>query len=195
MLGLQGAALAAAALSPGAAMAAGMPQLDFANPLTTSQVVWAVLIFALLYILLAYWALPEVGRVLDHRAAAIDTDLDTARVAKATADTAVAEMTDATGRARAESQNAISAAVDRAKQAAGAEAAELDARLEAELKAAEARIADARRAALGALREAAADTATNLLARLIGRQPDQAQVATAVDAALAERALAGRAAR
>ena len=39
-------------LLPGVAHAEGMPQLDFANPLTTSQVVWGALIFIVLYILL-----------------------------------------------------------------------------------------------------------------------------------------------
>jgi hypothetical protein len=41
-------ALFAALLLPTAAQAEGMPQLDFANPLTTSQVVWGAIIFAAL---------------------------------------------------------------------------------------------------------------------------------------------------
>ena len=38
-----------------------MPQLDFANPLTTSQVVWGAIIFVVLYVLLSRIGLPKVG--------------------------------------------------------------------------------------------------------------------------------------
>jgi F-type H+-transporting ATPase subunit b len=181
------AAIAAVVLCPGAAMAEGMPQLDFANPLTTSQVVWGVVIFVLLYLLLSRWTLPRVGQVLDQRAARIEADLETARAAKSTADAAVAEMTDATGRARAEAQAEISAAVGQAKQAASAQAADLDARLEAQLKEAEERIAVARGAAMGALRQVATDTATTIIGRLTGRAPDARAVEGAVGTALAAR--------
>ena len=55
------------ALAPLGAMAAeagkGMPQLDFANPLTRAQVVWGAIIFLVLYVLLSRWALPQVASV------------------------------------------------------------------------------------------------------------------------------------
>ena len=72
---------------PAAAMAAGgMPQLDFQNPLTLSQVVWGAIIFVVLYILLSRFALPKVGEVLEERAAHIARDLEGARAAKSKAD-------------------------------------------------------------------------------------------------------------
>jgi F-type H+-transporting ATPase subunit b len=74
----------------------GMPQLDFANPLTLAQVVWLGIIFFALYLLLSRWALPRVAAVLEIRAAAIAADLDAARGAKVKADTAVDELTRAT---------------------------------------------------------------------------------------------------
>ena len=72
-----------------------MPQLDFANPLTTSQVVWMAVIFGVLYYLLSAWALPQVASVLDDRAARIGADLDSARLAKLNADTAATELQEA----------------------------------------------------------------------------------------------------
>lgn len=168
-------------------MAAGMPQLDFANPLTTSQVIWALLIFAVLYVVLERQVLPSVGRVIDNRTAAIEGDLETARVAKSTADAAVAEMADTTGRARAESQTAINAAVTEAKQAAAARAAELNARLEVQLKEAEDRIATARTDAMKALRHVATEAATAIIGRLTGNAPDPNAVDGAVGSALATR--------
>ncbi len=181
------AVAAAAALAPGAALAEGMPQLDFANPLTTTQVVWGIAIFIVLYVVLSRWSLPQVGAVLEDRAARIAADLDTARTAKATADLAVTEMTAATARARSEAQTEIGAAVARAKHEAAAQTAEQDARLEAQLKEAEHRIAASRNAAMGALRQVATETAATIIGRLTGSAPDAARVESAVGAALAAR--------
>ena len=165
----------------------GMPQLDFANKLTVSQIVWGAIIFAVFYLLLSRWALPRVGAVLETREATISTDLDSARAAKAKADTATAELTDAILRARAEAQSAISAAIDQAKQAAAAQAAESNARLEAQISAAEQRIGVARAAAMGALREVATDTANAVVSRLTGISPDSARIDQAVGTLLAAR--------
>src|SRR3954453_14614900 len=97
-----------------------MPQLDFANPLTISQVVWMFLIFGALYLLLARWALPAVGEVLESREKRILADLDTARLAKEQADAPVAEIGE---RSRAASPQAP-AEIAKALAAAKAEAAE-----------------------------------------------------------------------
>ena len=169
-------------------MAQGMPQLDFSTPLTTSQVVWGVLIFILLYVLLTRWALPEVAEVLARRSVAIETDLDTARAAKAQADGAVAEMTETVGRARAEAQAAINDAVDHAKREAAVHSATLNERLDAQLHAAEQRIGEARTAAMGSLRQVATETAATVVQRLTGRASDQQAVENAVDEALSTRA-------
>ena len=165
----------------------GMPQLDFKNPLTISQVVWLAIIFTLLYLLLSRWALPKVGEVLAMRASTIAADLDAARSAKAAADAAVAELTEATTAAQATAQHAIAGAVATAKDAAAAQSASLNARLEAQLSDAEKRINVARSAAMAALRDVAADTATAVVTRLTGATPDTAAVDKAVGAALAAR--------
>jgi F-type H+-transporting ATPase subunit b len=180
-------AVGAAFMLPTAAMAQGMPQLDFTTPLTVSQVVWGVLIFALLYVLLTQWGLPEVDEVLQRRATVVAADLDTARAAKLQADAAVAEMTEAIGHARAQAQIAINSAVDRAKQEAAAQSATLNERLEAQLQAAERQIGEARVAAMGALRQVASETATTVIHRLTGANPDRQKVDGAVAAVLAAR--------
>lgn len=183
--------LAAAAgmlpLLTGAAMAAGMPQMDFANPLTTSQVVWGAILFALLYVLLSRWALPQVGAVLDNRARVIGADLDAARAASLESETAVAELTAATRSAQTGAQLEINTAVEAAKAAAAAQMATLNARLDAQLAAAEQQIAAARSAALGALRQVAAETAAMVVTRLTGQHADQSAVDNAVDGVLAAR--------
>jgi F-type H+-transporting ATPase subunit b len=160
----------------------GMPQLDFGNPLTISQVVWLVIIFAVLYLLLSSWALPKVGVVLNDRATRIATDLDTARAAKAEADRAADEVRQAGKRAHQEAQAEINAAIAQAKQQAAEQAAALTAALEARIEASEAEIARARAAAMASLAEVAAEVAASMVHRLTGQPPAPHAVAAAIGA-------------
>jgi F-type H+-transporting ATPase subunit b len=184
VMGVQSVAFAAA---PAAEKKGGMPQLDFGNPLTISQVVWLAIIFLVLYLLLSRWALPQVGAVLEMRASRIAADLEAAKAAKTQADAAVAELTAATRDAQATAQAEINAAVTSAKDAAAAQAATLNARLEKQLTEAEVRINAARGAAMGALRSVATDTAAAVVTRLVGTAPADGAVQAAVDGALAAR--------
>ena len=183
---LAGMGAASAALAAGETKG-GMPQLDFANPLTTAQVVWLAIIFVVLYLLLSRWALPQVGAVLEMRASRIQADLQAAHAAKASADAAVSELTAATREAQATAQAEINTAVTAANAAAAAQAATLNARLEKQLAEAEQRIAAARASAMGALRNVATDTASAVVTRLVGSAPAAGAVEQAVDAALAAR--------
>ncbi len=191
MSALRRAALAVLAVAvlaaPGAARAAGMPQLDFTTPLTISQVYWGAAIFVVLYLLLSRVGLPKVGAVIEQRAVHIAADLDAARVQKTQADAAVAELTATMQRSRAEAQGEVNRAVDQAKAAAAEQATALNARLEAQLRAAEGQINAARAAALGALHQVATDTANTVIARLTGAAADARRVDAAVAAALAAR--------
>jgi F-type H+-transporting ATPase subunit b len=183
-----GGAAVGVALHAVPARAAGMPQLDFGNPLTLAQVVWLGIIFLALYLLLSRWALPQVASVLEHRAGVIAADLEAARTAKQKADDAVAELTRATREARAEAQAQIAAAVASGKAQAEAQAAELNAKLDAQIAAAEQRIAAARGQALGALEQVAVETAQIVVARLIGAPLNPELVPQAVAGVLAARA-------
>ena len=119
-------------------MAQGMPQLDFANPLTTSQVVWLAIIFGVLYLLLC------AGRCRRWRRAGVAGRLDrprsrAAREAKQQSDTAVAELTEASRQAHAEAQAEIARAVAAVQAATSAASAKVHARLDAQLAEAEGR--------------------------------------------------------
>ena len=174
-------------LLPSAAMAAGMPQLDFANPLTLSQVVWGAIIFIVLYVLASRFALPRVGSVLEERANHIARDLENAQQAKQKSDAAATEVTEATAKARAQAQAAINAALDAAKAAAATQAATLNERLEKQLQDAEARIAAAQTSAMGALRQVATETAATVIARLTGAPAEPARLDGAITRALSAR--------
>jgi F-type H+-transporting ATPase subunit b len=179
--------LPAAALAQESTEHEGMPQLNFASPLTVSQIVWMALIFLALYLLLARWALPQVEVVLEDRAARINGDLDAARAAKSEVDAAMQEVRLATRQAQAEAQAQISAAVAEAKAAAAAQSEQANTRLEEQLSRAENQIEAARSAAMGALRQVASVTTANLVDRLTGTAAQSGRVDEMVGAVLAAR--------
>lgn len=166
----------------------GMPQLDFANPLLLSQVVWGAIIFGGFYVLCARWVLPMMGKVIESREASITGDLERARTAKAQADAAVQELAHTRHAAQATAQAALDAATQEAKSREVAAAIETNARLDAQLEASERQIAQARTQAMGALRQIATETAALVVTRLTGESPDQTVVQTATDRILSERA-------
>lgn len=79
-----------------------MPQLDFAT--FPSQLFWLAVNFALLYVLMAKFALPRIGQILQTRAAAIKSDLDAAQNLRSESESILAAydraITDAKNRAR-----------------------------------------------------------------------------------------------
>lgn len=187
-----GLAAAVLSASPGltAYAAEGMPQLDFANPLTTAQIVWGAIIFVVLYFVFSRSALPQVASVLEARESKIASDLEAARGAKAAADTATAEVKAATARARSDAQSAINAAIEKAKADAAEQARVLNERLDQQLAASEQQIASARSAAFGAIRQVASDTAEVVVSRLTGQTAERRTVEDAVGSALSARGLA-----
>jgi F-type H+-transporting ATPase subunit b len=174
-------------IMPMVAMADGLPQLDFANKLTTYQVLWGALIFVILYVLASRTALPTVEAVLQERARRIAADLEGAKDAKTRADAGIQAAAAATAQARSEAQAAINAALESSKQAAAQQAAALNDRLDAQLREAEGQIAAARGAALTALPGVATETAISLITRLTGSAPDPLRLSGAIDAAMAAR--------
>jgi len=163
-----------------------MPQLDFGNPLIIAQLVWLLIIFGLLYYIMAVYALPRVESVLEERRRRIEGDLEAAQTMKAEADAAMAAHHTATMKARAEAQAAIAGAVASANAEAQARAEVLAARLAAQIAEADTRIEAARDAAMGALREVATETTQALMTRLTGSANNVA-ISGAVDRALAAR--------
>lgn len=175
-------------LAPAAAMAEGtLPQMDFHNPLTGAQVLWMVVILVVLYLLLARWGLPEMGKVLENRASVIARDLAAARGAKTAADQAVAQLNTTMAQARNTAQAQIASAVAQAKAQAGVNAAALAARLDARLAESEAQIDAARAQAMAAIKPVAEATARVILSKLTGGAPGEETLARRVDDALAVR--------
>nr|WP_173577747.1 hypothetical protein [Acetobacter fallax] len=178
LAGISGLPLLVAA-APGA-RAAGMPQLDFKNPLVTGQVIWGGIIFLFFYLALRNWALPRVETVLKNRNERITGDLDQAHSAKVEADKAVRELKETRKTAAAESQAHLDAVLEQEKVSAAQRLAEINAKLEAEIASAEAGVAAERKRAMESLRPIASDVAETLVQRLTGKAPDRASVEAAV---------------
>lgn len=173
---------------PGVAFAGeGMPQLNFANPLTVMQAAWLLVIFLALYLLLKSWGLPQVASVIEARAASIKSDLDAAHLARTKAEEAMAASAAATKQAHAEANARIATEVAGAKAEAAKAAAALDEALEVRLAEAEATIAAARAQAVGALHQVASETASNVVSRLLGVAPSPEAVAASVGQVIAAR--------
>jgi F-type H+-transporting ATPase subunit b len=145
-----------------------------------SQLVWLALFFILLYVLMAKWALPQVGRVIENRQKRIADDVAEAGRLKGQSDAAVEAYEKALADARARAQ-AI-ANETREKQAAEAEAArkKVEDELNVKLMDAEKTIAATKQAAMANVRTIAQDTAAVIVERLIGTAPGEQQVADAV---------------
>ena len=156
----------------------------FQSQTFASQLVWLVIAFVLLYVLMAKWALPRVGGILESRQKRIDGDIAEAGALKAQSDEAVAAYEKALADARANAQTIANETRD--KQAAAAEARRktLEDELNAKLADAEKTIAATKTAAMGNVRGIAEDATRAIVERLIGTAPGEKAVADAVADAL-----------
>lgn len=141
------------------------------------QLVWLVLIFGFLYILMSRIALPRVGGIIENRESKIAADLDASREMQAKAQEA-ARANDENIRLRREEAQAIGRD---AQQKIAVEAAAQRARAEADaaekIRAAEARIASAKSAALANVEGVALDAAAAIVEKLTGVKPDAGKLA------------------
>jgi F-type H+-transporting ATPase subunit b len=145
-----------------------------------SQILWLVLTFVLLYLLMSRIALPRIGSIFAERSKHISDDLAAAHRFKEQSEAANAAYLKSLADARARAQGIANATRD--KQAADAQAnnKKLEAQLNDKLAAAESSIAATRTAAMANVGSIAAETASAIVARLIGTTPNADEVTAAV---------------
>lgn len=156
----------------------GLPQLQFEH--WAGQIVWLLLIFAVVYFALSKLFVPKMRGAIDARGSKIAEDLANARAlrdeAEAQAQAAAAEMTEARARAQ---KTAADAKARAAAEAAKRQAAE-EAVLNERLAQAEERIGAARAKAMTNVRTIAADTASAITEKLTGEAPAREDVDSAL---------------
>ena len=149
-----------------------------------SQLFWLVIAFALLYALMAKWALPRIGGIIESRQKRIADDVAEAGKLKIQSDEAIATYEKALADARARAQAIANDTRDKQAAAADATRKKLEAELNAKLAAAEETIAATKQAAMANVRGIAIDAAKAIVERLIGTEPSDKTVAAAVSDAL-----------
>jgi F-type H+-transporting ATPase subunit b len=149
-----------------------------------SQLVWFAIAFILLYVLMAKWALPRVGTIIENRQKRIEGDIAEAGSLKQQSEDALAAyekaLADARGRAQAIANETHE------KQAAEADASRkaLEQQLNVKLAEAEKTIAATKQAAMSNVRGIAEDATRAIVERLIGSAPSDTAVSDAVAEAL-----------
>jgi len=148
-----------------------------------SQLLWLAITFGLFYLFLKRMALPRIGNILELRRDRIAQDLDQAARMKDEADAAVAAYEQELAEARRKAGAIGQEARDRAKAKAEGERRQVEEKLNADLAAAEDRIASIKQAAMKDVDQIAADTASAIIQQLLGTRADGKDVAAAVKAA------------
>ena len=147
-----------------------------------SQLLWFALIFGGMYYYLSKRFLPAVGAVIQNRRDRIAKDIDEATELQVQADAAAAEHEKSIAAARAHAQATAQAARDKIAAENDVKRKAIEDELSAKLHEAEGRIAGTRAAAMANVSAIARDATGAIVERLIGRSPDAATVAEAVDA-------------
>ena len=147
-----------------------------------SQLLWFALVFGAMYYYLSTRFLPAVGGVIEARRARIAKDIDEATEMQRQADAAAAAHEKQIAAARANAQATAQAARDKIAAESDAKRKALEDALSAKLAEAEKSISANRTAAMANVSAIARDATGAIVERLIGRSPDAARVASAVDA-------------
>lgn len=159
----------------------GLPQ--FQTQHWAGQMGYLLVLFFLLYLLIAKVFAPRLRRVMDERAETISAAVAAARqVQSEAADQAAAAKADL-DKARAEARSLATAAKQRVADEAAARLAAEESVVNARIAEAETAIAKSRDAAMGHVSGIAADTASALVERLTGKAPAKADVAAALNGA------------
>ena len=155
-----------------------MPQLE---PLDWApQLIWLVITFTILYLLMTYVALPRIGSVIDARMQRIADDLAAAETLRRETEEAIAAYEQALAEAKQRAHAISDEGRARLKADIEGERQKLEAQLSAKAADAEARITEAKNAAMKDVNAVAADVASDVVRRLIGVAPSDAETKQAV---------------
>jgi F-type H+-transporting ATPase subunit b len=152
----------------------GLPQLQFEH--WGGQIVWLLLIFAVLFAVLSKVLLPRVSGAIETRGAKIAGDIADARLLMDEAEVQARAAATEVAEARAKAQKTAADAKAVASAAAAERQAKEEAVLAEKLSAAEARIQVARDEAMSHVREVASDTAGAIVKKLTGKAASAAEL-------------------
>jgi F-type H+-transporting ATPase subunit b len=161
-----------------------MPQLSQILATYASQAFWLLIVFAIIYFVIARGMLTKVGATVDARAKKIADDLAEAERAKAAAEAAEATYLAEMNGARGEAGKIAAEAKSRAAADTDAKVKTADTVAAQKIAEAETRISVAKTEAMGQVAKVAQEAASAILGKLGGGGISDADVAIAVQAAL-----------
>lgn len=164
-------------------LAEGHPCEEGPSPLAPEpkELIWGGAAFIVLLVLMRVWLFPAVKKGMDARYAHIRGTHEAADAARAAARAEVAEYESALATVKAEAASRVEAARQTLEAERAARLAEVNAELNAKREAALAEAAQLRAAAAGDIAAAAREVTARQLELALGKAPDPAVVAAAVD--------------
>ena len=161
-----------------------MPQLDVAS--FAPQLIWLAITFILLYLLMAKVALPRVAEVLEERSKRIEGNLEKAEGLKREAEAAREAYEKMVAESRAKAQALTNQAAERAAKDTADRQQAVAARLAAQGRETEEKIAGARAKALESTHSIAAEVARDAVRKLLGHDVGEANAQAAVKSVTAK---------
>ena len=158
--------------------AGGLPQFD--PTWWPGQMVWFLIVFAVLFALMSKVFVPRVGGAISEREGRISGDITLARGLKEQAEAQAAAAEAEMAQARARSQKLAADAKARVQAEASTRQAAEEAKLGESVAKAEAQIRAARDQAMSHVREIAVDTTRAIVAKLTGDEPSAADLTAAL---------------
>ncbi|MGF1650049.1 MAG: F0F1 ATP synthase subunit B' [Hyphomicrobiaceae bacterium] len=165
-------------LAAAAEKKSALPQLDPSS--YAGQLFWLAITFGILYYLLSRHILPRIARAVEGRMERIERDLAEAERLKADTDRAIADYEAKLAAARVNASEIARQTRERLATGTNAERDAIEAQIAARLGEAEARINSGRQQALGEVDSIAQDAAVEIVRKLVGVEPSQADIAAAI---------------
>lgn len=155
-----------------------MPQLDPA--FWPTQLIWLAITFIALYLIIWRIALPRIADVLEARQRKLDDDLKKATALKEEAEVILAEYEKMRADAQASAHSVLQKAQADMKAEAGRQNSEVAAKLAKQTEEAEARIDQAKTAALSSLEGTVTEVVAAATEKLIGVKAGDQEIVRAV---------------
>ncbi len=165
--------------------AAGLPQLDITT--FPSQLIWLVITFAALFMMMSRISLPRISQVLEERQHKIDDNLKKAVSFKEEAEIAAEAYTKAQAEVREEAHAIIMETHTQITDNMATKQAELAEELEAEIKAAEGSIIDAKVIAMAVIADVATEVALSTTEKISGEALNKKDISKVITNILEER--------
>jgi F-type H+-transporting ATPase subunit b len=161
-----------------------MPQLD--PTWFASQFFWIVVMFCVLYFVMAKISLPPVTKVLEERRNLIEGDIQKAMELKKEAEDALKSYEDALAGANAEARKMIADAKNEMSAIAAEKDKEMNAALEAKLRDSEKKLAESKQNALRDVRKMSEEIASAMVLKLTGTAPSEKDLEAALNEVIKE---------